>query len=163
MPSASLNVISHCAKSPWFSRTANDNALYGEYAGRLVLLSIGNDTTMEYWKLRREVGLFDVPERPVEIRGRGAVEFMNRVFTRPVDGLRVGRGSYGLLCHQGGGMVCDGIIFRLGRQPGGQDQPDGRIKNPDNRFCASNHKECWLPGERESQCQPADRGCCGGQ
>jgi glycine cleavage system aminomethyltransferase T len=38
---------------------------------------------------------------------------MNRMFTRPVDNLRVGRGSYGLLCHQGGGLVCDGIIFKL--------------------------------------------------
>jgi aminomethyltransferase len=54
-----------------------------------------------------------VPERPVEIRGKDAVRFMNRVFTRPLDKLRVGRGSYGLLCHQGGGMVCDGIIFKL--------------------------------------------------
>ncbi len=113
MPSKKLNVISHCAKSPWFSRTWSENAVYGEYAGRLVLLSIGNDTVEEYWKLRREVGLFDVPERPVEIRGRDAVAFMNRVFTRSVDKVRVGRGSYGLLCHQGGGLICDGIIFRL--------------------------------------------------
>lgn len=113
MPSKHLNVVSHCEKSPWFSCTNNDNALYSEYAGRLVLLSIGNDTVEEYWKLRRQVGLFDVPERPVEIKGAGAAKFMNRVFTRPVDKLRVGRGSYGLLCHQGGGMVCDGIIFKL--------------------------------------------------
>ena len=74
MPSKQLNVISHCAKSPWFSRTWSENALYGEYAGRLVLLSLGNDTVEEYWKLRKSVGLFDVPERPVEIRGRDAVK-----------------------------------------------------------------------------------------
>ena len=113
MASRQLNVISHCAKSPWFSCTVNENAFYGEYADRLVLLSLGNDTIEEYWSLRKSVGLFDVPERPVEIRGEDAVKFMNRVFTRPVDRLRVGRGSYGLLCHQGGGMVCDGIIFKL--------------------------------------------------
>ncbi len=113
MTSAKLNVISHCAKSPWFSRTCNEKSLYGEYAGRLVLLSLGNDPVDEYWRLRRDVGLFDVPERPVEIRGRDAARFINRLFTRPVDRLRVGRGSYGLLCHQGGGLVCDGIIFRL--------------------------------------------------
>lgn len=113
MPSRQLNVISHCEKSPWFSRTWSENAFYSEYAGRLVLLSLGNDTAEEYWSLRKSVGLFDVPERPVEISGEDAVRFMNRVFTRPVDNLRVGRGSYGLLCHQGGGMVCDGIIFKL--------------------------------------------------
>jgi len=113
MPSKQLNVISHCGKSPWFSRTWSENAFYSEYAGRLVLQSLGNDTIEEYWKLRKEVGLFDVPERPVEIRGRAAVKFLNRLLTRPVDKLRVGRGSYGLLCHQGGGLVCDGILFKL--------------------------------------------------
>ena len=113
MPSKQLNVISHCGKSPWFSRTWSENAFYGEYADRLVLLSLGNDTVEEYWKLRKSVGLFDVPERPVEIKGKDALKFLNRVFTRPLDKLRVGRGSYGLLCHQDGGLVCDGILFKL--------------------------------------------------
>lgn len=108
-----LNVVSHCARSPWFSRSWNENALYGEYAGRLALLSIGGDTEAEYWALRKSVGLFDVPERPVEIRGRDAVKFINYLFTRPCDALDAGRGSYGLLCHQGGGLVCDGILFKL--------------------------------------------------
>ncbi|MCP4875888.1 MAG: aminomethyl transferase family protein [Gammaproteobacteria bacterium] len=113
MPSKQLHVISHCEKSPWFSRTWSENAFYSEYAGRLVLLSLGNDTLEEYWSLRRSVGLFDVPERPVEIKGKDALGFLNRVFTRPLDKLRIGRGSYGLLCHRGGGMVCDGILFKL--------------------------------------------------
>ncbi|MCP4765861.1 MAG: aminomethyl transferase family protein [Gammaproteobacteria bacterium] len=113
MSSRRFNVVSHCAKSPWFSRTWSEEAFYSEYAGRLVLQSLGNDTVEEYWNLRKSAGLFDVPERPVEIRGRDAVRFLNRAFTRPVDKLRVGRGSYGLLCHRDGGMVCDGILFRL--------------------------------------------------
>jgi aminomethyltransferase len=113
MPSTQLNVISYCEKSPWFFRTWSENAIYGEYAGRLVLQSLGNDAVEEYWKLRKSVGLFDVPERPVEIKGRDAHQFLNHVLTRPVDKLRVGRGSYGLLCHQAGGLVCDGILFKL--------------------------------------------------
>jgi aminomethyltransferase len=113
MPSKRLNVVSHCERSPWFSRTWSEDAFYSEYAGRLVLQSLGNDAIEEYWTLRKSVGLFDVPERPVEIRGRDSTKFLNRVLTRPVDQLRVGRGSYGLLCHQGGGLVCDGILFKL--------------------------------------------------
>ena len=113
MPSRRLNVFSHCAKSPWFARTWSENNVYTEYAGRLVLQSLGGDAVEEYWTLRKKVGLFDVPERPLEIRGSDAVAFLNHAFTRPVDKLRLGRGSYGLLCHQGGGMVCDGILFRL--------------------------------------------------
>ena len=113
MPSKSVNVTSHCARSPWFDCTWNEDAFYGEYAGRLVLHSLGQDPVEEYWALRRRVGLFDVPERPLEIRGVDAIPFLDRVLTRPVDGLRVGRGSYGLLCHRDGGLVCDGILFRL--------------------------------------------------
>ena len=113
MSLARPNVVSHFDKSPWFACTANDKAIYTQYAGRLVLHDIGNDIVDEYWALRKSVGLFDVPERPVEIRGGDAVGFLNRVLTRPVDRLRIGRGSYGLLCHQGGGLVCDGILFRL--------------------------------------------------
>ena len=113
MSSRRLKVVSHCAKSPWFSRTANEDSFYSEYAGRLVLQSLGNDTVEEYLELRKSVGLFDVPEKPLEIRGPDTVKFLNRAFTRPVDKQRVGRGSYGLLCHKGGGLVCDGILFRL--------------------------------------------------
>jgi aminomethyltransferase len=113
MPSFRPNVISYFDRSPWFSCTANENAVYTQYAGRLVLNDIGNDVVEEYWALRKSVGLFDVPEKPLEIRGRDAAAFLSRVLTRPVDRLRIGRGSYGLLCHQGGGMVCDGILFRL--------------------------------------------------
>ena len=109
----SPNVFSHCARSPWYACTWNENAFYGEYAGRIVLLSLGNDLVEEYWTLRKGVGLFDVPERPVEIRGTDALSLLNRLFTRPLDKLRVGRGSYGLLCHQRGGLVCDGIVFRI--------------------------------------------------
>jgi len=113
MPSQKLNVISHCQRSPWFDKTRNDGSIYTEYAGRLVLQSLGGDAVEEYWTLRKAVGLFDVPERPIEISGRDSVAFLNRVLTRPVDKLRVGRGSYGLLCHRDGGLVCDGILFRL--------------------------------------------------
>lgn len=113
MPSKPINVTSHCTRSPWFECSWSEDALYSEYAGRLVLHSLGQDPVEEYWALRRRVGLFDVPERPLEVHGADAVAFLNRVLARPVDGLRIGRGAYGLLCHRDGGLVCDGILFRL--------------------------------------------------
>ncbi len=113
MSLANPKVYSHCARSPWYACSWNENAFYGEYAGRLVPLSYGRDAVEEYWLLRKAVGLFDVPEKPLEISGPDAARFLNRLFTRPTDRLRVGRGSYGLLCHQRGGLVCDGILFRL--------------------------------------------------
>ena len=112
-PESRLNVISSCARSPYFHCFHNDAAVYGEYAGRLSPYSLGNDLNEEYWWLRRSVALFDVPERPVEITGPDVVAFLNRVFTRRIDSLQIGRGRYGLLCNQRGGMVCDGIVFRI--------------------------------------------------
>ena len=38
----------------------------------------------EHLATRGSVGLFDVPERPVEISGPDVVAFLNRAFTRPV-------------------------------------------------------------------------------
>ena len=116
MSRSNPRIYSPCARSPWFDKTWNGKAFYGEYAGRLVLMNIVGATEEEYWCLRRQVGLYDVPERPVEISGPDATEFLNRALTRPVDRLRVGRGSYGLLCHKGGGLVCDGILFRLAEE-----------------------------------------------
>jgi len=113
MAGTQLNVISSCARSPYFECTRNQALNYGECGGRLTPLSLGNDINDEYWMLRKSVGLFDVPERPVEITGVDSVRFLNRVFTRPTEALKVGRGCYGLLCHQRGGMVCDGVLFRL--------------------------------------------------
>ena len=76
MPARRLNVISHFDRSPWFSCTASEKAVYTQYAGRLVLNDIGNDVVEEYWELRKSVGLFDVPEKPLEIRGREAAKFI---------------------------------------------------------------------------------------
>ncbi len=113
MSGSQLNIVSNCARSPFFSCTRDRALMYGEYANRLTPLLLGRDKCEEYWVLRKSVGLYDVPERPVEICGKDSIKFLNRVFTRPVETLKVGRGRYALLCHQRGGVVCDGIVFKL--------------------------------------------------
>ena len=92
MAGTQLNVISSCARSPYFECTRGQALNYGECGGRLTPLSLGNDINDEYWMLRKSVGLFDVPERPVEITGVDSVRFLNRVFTLPTEALKVGRG-----------------------------------------------------------------------
>lgn len=113
MAGTQLNIISSCARSPYFPCTRDRVTIYGEGSGRITPLSLGLDKTEEYWILRKSVGLYDVPERPVEITGGDSVRFLNRVFTRPVETLSINRGRYALLCHQRGGIVCDGVLFRL--------------------------------------------------
>jgi aminomethyltransferase len=108
-----LNIISSCARSPYFECTRERTRSYGEHQGRLTPVIFDREVSEEYWVLRKAAGLFDVPERPLEIAGKDSTRFLDRMFTRPVSTLRLNRGRYGLLCHNGGGIACDGVVFRL--------------------------------------------------
>ena len=48
--------------------------LYGIYAKRLHVLTLGEDPVEHYWKLRRDVALLDV----LEIKGLDAVKLLER-------------------------------------------------------------------------------------
>ena len=108
-----LPIISSCARSPWFKATREITTAYGDHEGRLTPVTFDRLATDEYRVLRTRAGIFDVPERPLEIRGPDAAAFLDYVFTRPVSTMAVDRGRYGLICHHGGGIACDGVVFRL--------------------------------------------------
>ncbi|NIO07972.1 MAG: aminomethyl transferase family protein, partial [Deltaproteobacteria bacterium] len=66
-----------------------------------------------YWKLRQGVLLYDVPEKPLEIKGPDAVTLLNRVFTRRMDNLKIWRARYGIACTPAGTVLMDGVVIRL--------------------------------------------------
>ena len=69
----------------------------------------------EYWALRERVVLMDLSAlRKFEIAGADALPFLQQVFSRNVAALAVGQSGYGCLLNRHGGMVDDGIVFRLG-------------------------------------------------
>ncbi|MCH8177703.1 MAG: hypothetical protein IIC09_05820 [Proteobacteria bacterium] len=47
--------------------------VYGIYCRRFYPLSIGADPIEQYWKLRRGVMLYDVPEKPLPPRSPGCL------------------------------------------------------------------------------------------
>jgi len=100
-------------QSPYAPRYANDETLFGCYCNRFYPISFGEDVIEQYWKLRREVLLFDVPEKPLDIKGVDAVTLLNRVFTRRVDALKTGRAHYAIACTPQGGIQMDGVLIRL--------------------------------------------------
>ena len=108
-----LPIISSCTRSPWFKATRELTTAYGDHEGRLTPVTFERSITDEYRVLRTKAGIFDVPEKPLEIRGPDAARFLDYMFTRPVSTMPVNRGRYGLLCHHGGGLACDGVVFRL--------------------------------------------------
>ena len=108
-----LPIISSAVRSPWFKATRDLTTAYGDHEGRLTPVTFERPIAKEYRVLRTKAGIFDVPEVPLEIRGPDAGAFLDYVFTRPVSTVAVDRGRYGLMCHHGGGIACDGVVFRL--------------------------------------------------
>jgi glycine cleavage system aminomethyltransferase T len=101
------------ASSPWLDHYYVDGAVMGIYSGRLYPLSLGADPVADYWHLRREALLFDVPEHPVEVRGPDAEAFLDKIFTREMGAVPLNRARYGIACRTDGGILMDGVIIRL--------------------------------------------------
>ncbi len=104
------------AQSPFASRYVTDETVFALYCDRLYPLKKfrDEDPLPNYWKLRRGVMLYDVPEKPIEITGPDAVRLLERVLTCRIDTLPVGRARYGIACHHDGAVLMDGVIMRLG-------------------------------------------------
>ncbi|MCI0438416.1 MAG: glycine cleavage system aminomethyltransferase GcvT [Chloroflexi bacterium] len=65
--------------------------------------------------VRSKAGLFDVSHMGrVEIEGPGAAEFLNRILSVDVLGLRMGRARYNVICNEQGGIIDDCIVYRRG-------------------------------------------------
>ncbi|MGE3874183.1 MAG: aminomethyltransferase family protein [Parvibaculaceae bacterium] len=123
--------------SPFRHLWETPETLMGVYAGRFYAKNIGEDVESCYWNLRRKAMLYDVPERPVEISGPDVVPFLERIFTRRVGDLRLGRGRYAIACAHHGGLFIDGVLFRLDENRFWYVQPDGAL-------------ETWLLAHAES-------------
>ena len=123
------NVVTISARrfeeSPFIARTANPAMIRGGYADRFFPIYLGEDVIEKYWTLRQRALIFDVPEKPVEIAGPDAVQFLERVLARRVSTMREGRGYYAIACTPQGGVFMDGVVFRLGQDRFWYVQADG--------------------------------------
>lgn len=71
----------------------------------------------EYWALRERAVLLDLSAlRKFEIGGHDALNLLQVAFSRDVARLQIGQSAYGCLLNPHGGIVDDGIVFRLGPQ-----------------------------------------------
>ena len=101
-------------QSPYADKWMVDGMMYSVYAGRLSAVGTDTDDPLEsYWKLRKNLMLYDIPERPIEISGRDAVHLLEKTFTRRISNLPVWRACYGIICAPHGGLVMDGVLIRL--------------------------------------------------
>jgi aminomethyltransferase len=69
----------------------------------------------EYWALRQRVALMDLSAlRKFEVIGKDALHLLQWTFSRNVAKLAIGQSAYGCLLNPHGGIIDDGIVFRLG-------------------------------------------------
>ena len=101
--------------SPFADRYVTDQTVFGVYCDRLYPLKTTprEDPVPNYWKLRRGVLLYDVPEKPLEIVGPDAARLLERVLACRAETLAVGRVRYGIACNEDGTVLMDGVIMRL--------------------------------------------------
>jgi aminomethyltransferase len=99
-------------------------ALYDEHLklkGKIVEFG-GWDMPVQYSGLadehetcREKVGLFDVSHMgEVHVRGKGALEFLNKLVTNNVERIKDNQAQYTVMCLESGGCVDDLIIHRFG-------------------------------------------------
>ena len=100
-------------KSPYFDKWATEDTIFGIYNTRLYPVSFGEDVISHYWKLRRGIMLYDVPEKPIAIKGPDAVRLLERALTRKVGDLKIWKARYAIACTPQGGIIMDGVVIRL--------------------------------------------------
>ena len=99
-------------KSPFFACNDRPETRYGIYNERLYPISSNYDEVTHYQHLKTHACLYDVPETPLRITGKDAVEFLQQLFTRNVSKIKVGRAVYALACNHQGGVLMDGVLMR---------------------------------------------------
>ena len=115
-------------QSPYYEFYRNTETVLGVVADRYYGVFNGEDSVAAYWNLRRQSVLYDVPEKPWEIRGPDAQAFLEKIFARPVVTLLEGRGRYAIACTEEGGTFMDGILFKMEQDRYWYVQPDGPLK-----------------------------------
>ena len=67
--------------------------------------------------VRRGAGIFDVSHMGrLNVQGRDAATFLDRVLSFDVPGMRVGRARYGVICNEQGGIIDDCITYRTAQE-----------------------------------------------
>lgn len=99
---------------------------YCVYNRRLMVVCFDkSNEAEEYWRLRRTVGVLHTGELPLEFSGPDAERLVDKLFTKDMTRLKIGRCGYGLACFEDGGMITDGVVLRLAEDRFWYAQADG--------------------------------------
>jgi aminomethyltransferase len=119
-------------QTPFHSRVAaacelNEWSNWKGYTTPLCYFDVG----LEYFAIRNSTGVFDLsPMIKYRITGPDAEAYLNRLVTRDVSKIKVGRVGYTIWCDEQGQVMDDGTIFHLGEN--------------DYRLCSYTHVIDWM-------------------
>jgi glycine cleavage system T protein (aminomethyltransferase) len=119
-------------QTPFHSRVAAACELncWGDWKGYTTPNAYA-DVELEYFAVRNTTGVFDLsPMNKYRISGPDAEAYLNRLVTRDVSKINVGRVGYTVWCNEEGQALDDGTIFHLGEN--------------DYRLCAWARALDWL-------------------
>ena len=119
-------------QTPFHSRVAQACELncWGDWKGYTTPNAYA-DVELEYFSVRNTTGVFDLsPMNKYRISGPDAEAYLDRLVTRNVSKIAVGRVGYTVWCNEAGQVMDDGTIFRLGED--------------DYRLCAWARALDWL-------------------
>ena len=100
--------------SPLHQKHIDLDAKMADFGGWLMPIEYpGSGVLAEHAAVRERVGLFDVSHLgKVSVKGSGALEFLNGMFTNDLERIGDSKAQYTLLCNQEGGVVDDLIAYR---------------------------------------------------
>lgn len=102
-------------RSPYFEATQRSGCRRYTVYNHMFLPTCYDDLEAEYWKLLRDVTVWDVSvERQVEITGPDAFAFTNMLTPRDLSECQVGQGKYVIITAEDGGIINDPVLLRLG-------------------------------------------------
>jgi glycine cleavage system aminomethyltransferase T len=78
-----------------------------------------------YWLLRQKAAVLNTGEYPLQFKGPDAEALLNKLFTKNISKVKVGRCGYGLACYEDGGLLVDGVLLRLEQDLFWYAQADG--------------------------------------
>jgi aminomethyltransferase len=112
------------------ARELSQHDSYVPWAG-YTTVDVFTSAEQEYFAIRNASTLYDItPMVKYRIVGPDAERYLNRLVTRDVRKLKIGRVSYVVWCNDDGHIIDDGTLFRLGAD--------------DFRLCTAERQLDWL-------------------
>jgi aminomethyltransferase len=100
--------------SPLADRHVSLSAKMADFGGWLMPIEYpGGGVLAEHAAVRERVGIFDVSHLgKVSVKGSGALQYLNSIFTNDLERITDGQAQYTLHCNSSGGVIDDLIVYR---------------------------------------------------